>query len=77
MEQGQKRGQFVRKAVVVREDDIEAKGPGPQECVPGGHAVVHRDPEANALAMEPLHHGAIESIAILLAAGDGGLGPGP
>jgi hypothetical protein len=65
--------------VVVGQDDINAQGLGPKQRLSGGHAVVDGHEEANAIAMQAIHHGGIESVAILLAAGDGcqGLGPQP
>jgi hypothetical protein len=63
--------------VVVREDHIEAQGLGPQQRFAGGDTVVHGHQQPHPLAVQALHHGGIEAVAILLAAGDGRLGPGP
>ena len=76
MEQGQMGRQLRRQGVVVRQDHLHLQGLGPLQRLPRRHAVVDRDQQGDAVGRQPLDHGGVEAIAVLLPAWDGGPRPG-
>ena len=58
--------------MVIRDDHLHPQRLGPLQCRCCTDAVIHGGQQAHTLLMEPLHHGRIEAIALLHAAGNGG-----
>ena len=71
MQQGQVRWHLGREGVVVREDHLNAQLLGPLQGFFGRNSVVHSDQQPDPLGRKPVHHGGIQSIALLHAAGNG------
>ena len=76
MEEGEMGGQLGRQAVVVGENHLQAETISRLQGLDGGHSVVHGDQQADLLGRQSLHHGRIEPVAILHAAGDRWMGHG-
>ena len=70
MEQGQVRRQRIGNRVVVREDRLDAKGLGPLQGLKGRHPVVDGHQQGDPLLRQLLHHGGVEAVAVIHAAGD-------
>ena len=76
MEQRQVGGRLRWQGVVVGEDHLHLQLQGALEGFLGRDAVVDGDQQGDPLAGQALHHGGIEAIAVLLAAGNRRKRPG-
>ena len=70
-------GELRGQGVVVGEDHGDPQGFGPLQGLPGCHAVVDGDQQADVFGRQGLHHAHIQPVAVLLPAGDRRVGPGP
>jgi hypothetical protein len=70
MQQGQVGRQRIGNRVVVGKDRFDAKGFGPLQGLQGRNSVVDGHQQGDPLLCQPFHHGGVEAVAVIHAAGD-------